>query len=192
MTMKTIVFLILMLFLVSGAIDAQISINPKAGLNYLWVGSQPKALSKEGAEPGFQFGGDLRIGKRFYFQPGFYIVRSGVKTQSLSDITQLDEGKATHFKIPVNVGYKLLNTPILKFRIYGGGVATRFQKVSAKSDLSASLYQPWYYGANVGAGLDFLLFSIDAGYEMGLTNYFVGVDNSRPNMFMISIGIKLF
>ena len=191
--MRSILFLFpAILFMAPAVSTAQFSINPKAGLNYLWVGSKPESFSKAGSEAGWQIGGDLRIGKRFYFQPGFYLVRSGSAIQNLNDIRKLDEGKATHYKIPVNVGYKLLNMPVLKLRVFGGGVLTKFHKTGSKSAIPATLYKPLYYGANIGAGVDFLMFSIDAAYEMGLTNYFVSKDDSKPNMFMINVGVRLF
>ncbi|HQW12183.1 MAG TPA: outer membrane beta-barrel protein [Saprospiraceae bacterium] len=168
----------------------QFSVRPKAGINYLWIGDRPKSFTTDGSEAGFQVGADLKLGGKFYFQPGFFLVRSGSTIRKFSDITTQLEGKATYFKIPANVGYALINTTLLKFRVHAGGVANKFWKVSDKSQLYADDYNPWYYGANVGMGIDVLLFTIDANYELGLTDYYKNLAGSKPTMFSVSVGLK--
>ena len=92
---------------------AQLTVSPKAGINYLWVGSRPQGFDRAGAEQGWQAGLDLRLGKRFYFQPGVYYVSTGATISSLEDIKNIKTGNASFMKIPVNVGYKLINSQLL-------------------------------------------------------------------------------
>ena len=42
----------------------------------------------------------------------------------------------------------------------------------------------------VGAGIDILIFSLDANYEMGITEMYRNSDVSRPNMFNLTVGFK--
>lgn len=173
---------------------SQFSINPKAGINYLWIGDKPQSFSSTGSEMGWQAGADLRMGRRLYFQPGFYIVRSGSQFEEFKDLTDFEkyrEGRATHLKMPINLGYKLINVPFFKLRINGGAVLNKFWKTTANSEIPADNYQPWQYGANVGIGVDLLFLTLDANYEFGLSDYFIAETQSRPALFSISAGFKI-
>lgn len=169
---------------------AQLTVSPKAGINYLWVGDRPQGLDRAGAEQGWQAGLDLRLGKRFYFQPGIYYVSTGASISSIEDIKNIKTGNASFMKIPVNVGYKLINSGIFKLRIHGGGVANKLIGTKDGGVLSASDFEPWNYGANVGAGIDLLFLTLDVNYEWGLTDMYSGGKNSLPTMAGISVGIK--
>jgi hypothetical protein len=173
---------------------SQFSINPKAGINYLWIGDSPTSFSNAGSEAGWQVGADLRMGRRLYFQPGFYLVRSGSQFDEFRDLTDFDkykEGRASHLKVPINIGYKLINIPFFKLRINGGPVVNKFWKVTEHSQIPAESYQQWQYGANVGLGIDLLFMTLDANYEFGLTDYFVAQSNSKPALFSISAGFRI-
>lgn len=185
---KTIV--ILVLFLMPFLASAQFSLSPKVGMNYLWVGDRPSTFSADGSEKGWQAGVDLRLGKRVYFQPGIYYVSTGAAIQNFEDVKNIKTGKASYMKIPANIGYKLIHTGLFNLRIHGGGAATKLLNVSEKGEVAASDINPWHYGANVGAGIDLLLFSIDANYEIGLTDLYAFENNSRPAMFSVSVGLK--
>ena len=169
---------------------AQLTVSPKAGINYLWVGSRPQGFDRAGAEQGWQAGLDLRLGKRFYFQPGVYYVSTGATISSLEDIKNIKTGKASFMKIPVNVGYKLINSQLFKLRVHGGGTANKLLATRDGGALSASDFEPWNYGANVGAGIDLLFLALDINYEWGLTNMYSNNKNSLPTMASISVGLK--
>jgi len=169
---------------------AQFTVSPKVGVNYLWVGDRPQGLDRSSADKGWQAGVDLRLGKRFYFQPGIYYVNTGTSIRSLEDIKDIRTGKASFMKIPANVGFKLIDTWLFKMRIHGGGTANKLIAVKDNGDLQASDFNTWHYGANVGAGIDVLIFSLDANYEWGLTDLYTRQAGSTPTMFSVSLGLK--
>lgn len=169
---------------------AQFTVSPKVGVNYLWVGERPQGLDLTGAEKGWQAGVDLRLGRRFYFQPGVYYVNTGTSIASIEDLKNIKTGKASFIKIPVNVGYKLVNTGIFKLRIHGGGAASKILAVKEGGDMSMADFNTWSYGANFGAGIDILLFSVDANYELGLTDLYATQVGSKPSMLSLSVGLK--
>ena len=170
--------------------NAQFTVSPKVGINYMWVGDRPDGIDRSTADKGWQAGVDVRLGKRFYFQPGIYYVNTGATINSLEDVKDIKTGKASFMKIPANIGFKLIDTWLLKLRIHGGGTANKLLNVREKGDLAKADFNTWNYGANVGAGIDVLIFSLDANYEWGLTDLYAQQAGSKPTMFSVSVGMK--
>ena len=170
--------------------QAQLTVSPRVGLNYTWVGSSPDGFSKEGSESGWIAGVDLRMGQKVYFQPGIHYWTTGTSIASLDDIKNLQTGRASFLKLPANIGIKVINTGLFNVRIHGGGVANKLLKVKAGGVNAASDFNDWQFAANVGAGIDILIFSLDANYEMGITEMYRNSDVSRPNMFNLTVGFK--
>ena len=79
---------------------------------------------------------------------------------------------------------------MIKLRIHGGGTANKLLNVKEKGDLAKADFNTWNYGANVGAGIDVLIFSLDANYEWGLTDLYAQQAGSKPTMFSVSVGMK--
>lgn len=169
---------------------AQFTVAPKVGVNYLWVGDRPDGIDRSTADKGWQAGVDVRLGKKFYFQPGIHYVSTGSTITSLEDIKDIKTGKASYMKIPANIGFKLIDTWLVKLRVHGGGTANKLLNVKENGGLAKSDFNTWNYGANVGAGIDILIFSLDANYEWGLTDLYAQQAGSTPTMFSVSVGMK--
>ncbi|MCB0579047.1 MAG: outer membrane beta-barrel protein, partial [Phaeodactylibacter sp.] len=75
--------------------------------------------------------------------------------------------------------------------VKGGVVPTMVTGVTEKQDFSFNKddLNTFTMGANVGAGIDFLVFTLDANYEIGLNDFFKDAEG-RNNMLTVSLGLK--
>ncbi len=76
---------------------------------------------------GLEIGGKLRVGRRFYVEPGVFFAWGGA---DISD--QTDEGTLTlgDFRVPLVVGLKVVASRALEVRVFAGGGAAFVTSVS--------------------------------------------------------------
>lgn len=143
---------------------------------------------------GLEIGGKVRVGRRFYVEPGIFFAWSGA---DISDVT--DEGNLSlgDFRVPLVVGLKVIATRVLEFRVFGGGGAAFVTSVSgdrALEDISTSDVTNTLWNARVGVGADFTLVSADVGYDFGLTNLNADPDpgdsDINRNGFFLEAGLR--
>lgn len=105
------------------------------------------------------------------------------------------QAKWSSIEVPVLVGYKLLQSDNVNFRIFGGGVYSYVlnDKTSVLKQVSHSFqkFDKSNIGYQVGAGVDFGKLTLDLRYEGALTNISKEF-KSRPNSFQASIGFMIF
>ena len=143
---------------------------------------------------GLELGGKVRVGRRFYVEPGVFFGWSGAEITDGVDVGTLD---LTEFRIPVVVGYKVIASRALALRVFGGGGAAFVTGVSGdraledvtKDDIASTLWN-----ARLGLGVDFTLFSADVGYDWGLTNLAADPDpgdsDVNRNGFFLEAGLR--
>lgn len=141
----------------------------------------------------------LNLG-RLYAQPEAYFNTKGGIIKPLGE-NQFSIPTATTFNyqtvdVPVLLGIKLINKPILNLRIHGGPVfsyVTANSFISEISDFNASDLNDRYMGWQVGAGVDLWFLTVDARIENSMnilntdSNY-----QARNRAYLLSAGIKLF
>lgn len=177
--------------------QGQIKINPKIGINASNLETDIRDLTAE-ARVGWNLGLDLRMGRGMvFFNPGIhYYSFAADLTPNITSQTNFDVRNQTtiqNIKVPVNIGINLTGTGgLMNIWIKGGGSANFFGGVKQVdgSSLVTDDFSKVNFGLNLGVGVDVLLFTIDATYELGQTNFFAEGD-SRNNMFTVSAGIKL-
>ncbi len=222
--MKKVFFAAVLLLFIS-TVQGQLNLGIKAGytsslgLNNLnAVSNGTYTLNSVAAElsNGFHAGVFARLNfKKLYVQPELlYAMGKKNYTISFNDITNhtLSYDKFVTIStanIPIMVGYKLIDLKKLgNIRILAGpelrfnaGSSLDFQNLVAggssvtlsqlESDVKAA-----QLGFQVGAGVDFLMFTLDARYTMindmyqtKLNN--ISIDNLPANTFVISLGWKI-
>ncbi|MNK03755.1 hypothetical protein D3C87_216070 [compost metagenome] len=106
-----------------------------------------------------------------------------------------EQAKWSSIEVPVLVGYKLLQSDNLNFRIFGGGVYSYVlnDKASVLKQVSQSFqkFDKSNVGYQVGAGVDVGKLTFDLRYEGALTNISKEF-KARPNSFQASIGFMIF
>lgn len=153
--------------------SAQTQIKPGIGLNVT-------NITGDGADAkgqmGWQIGGSVAFGEKFYFEPGVFYQNSSFEYSSAGSGPVTDA--AYHgFRIPVAVGLDVLGNAdsALGLRIFGGG-STFFVTGTSDEFLDKDLVESPQWGVFAGAGLDIAIFYIDASYQWSLSNLQKDID----------------
>ena len=197
--MKQSAKLLLALFAIaifSSTAMAQVKVNPKVGVNFSGVDAQLQDITAD-ARVGWNAGVDLRIGNGFLFlNPGAhfysYTARLIKDVESPGDVSFEDETTIQNIKLPVNLGLRLTgDNGLIGLHVKGGIVPTMVTGVQEKQDFffDKDDLNTFTLGANIGAGIDFLVFTLDANYEIGLNDFFADA-TGRNNMLTVSMGLK--
>ena len=191
-----LLFTLLAVAILSLPAMAQVKVNPKVGVNFSGVDAQLQDITAN-ARVGWNAGLDLRIGNGFlFFYLGAhyynYTARLIKDVEGPNDVKLEDETTIQNFKLPVNLGIRLTgDNGLIGLHVKGGVVPTMVLGVTEKQDFSFNKddLNTFTMGANVGAGIDFLVFTLDANYEIGLNDFFKDA-KGRNNMLTVSLGLK--
>jgi hypothetical protein len=203
--MKKILILFVVLFFSAEFAEAQFCFGLKLGYNASTLSTSLDSI-KASFNSGFHVGAYVRFGKRFYVQPEAYYTFSGAtfKLDSIVDSWEQDVRIGT-LDVPVLLGYKIVNSKTFKLRITAGpGVSflvnSHIKNVTLTGPVEESDLNSVNWFVQAGAGVDVLFLTLDIRYQWGLnsmisdvtnaagTNYPV---NSKPNMFLVSLGFKI-
>jgi hypothetical protein len=190
-------FLASTLCLVAAAGFSQdIVIKPTIGINISDFSKIPPD-GKISGQVGWQVGGSVVFGRKFYFEPGLFYAQKSSKysfVDNTNPSNNFDEKfDITGLRIPVAVGYNFIGNSAGAFNIraFGGGSAFIVTNVSG-GDKSAYSSPAW--GVFAGAGVDFLIFFVDLKYEWSLTNVqkdISQIDLGKSRSFFANVGVKL-
>ncbi len=177
----------------------------KVGINSSKITTDNPSISgytysdfKSDAKAGFDFGAFARIGgKKVYLQPELlYCKRNG--QSSFSTGTQTLDLKT--IKIPILLGYKLIDLKIASIRAFTGpAMSFVMNSSSIKSNLvniDPKNFKNNIWDWQLGAGVDVLKFTFDVRYAWGLTNISDGgsITNigfvNKGNLLTFSLGFK--
>ncbi|MEN8121199.1 MAG: outer membrane beta-barrel protein [Bacteroidota bacterium] len=190
---KTAITLILLIsFAFTGL--SQMVIKPGIGMNFTRMSSDLQSYETTG-RLGWQLGGTVTFGEKFYFEPGIFWVKNNWNLQELS--TSLPEFKndISSLRIPAFVGINLLGdaTDDLNFHLFGGPAAQIVTKVNTNTtNLTPEDFSKFILSMNLGAGISINKIFIDAGYEWGLTNIYINDPNNVQNRgFWLNAGFRL-
>ncbi|MBN1337907.1 MAG: PorT family protein [Bacteroidales bacterium] len=201
------------------AVNAQSPVNPGIKIGYA---SSKISTNISDIETdfysGFVAGAFVRLNlKKWYLQPEvYYAMKGGELTYDMGQVDPNDPNPAQAVSqkvnlqtidIPVLLGYKLFDPPLMNLRIHGGPVASLVMNKDIEIkmdgvDLPAGDFEETLknalWGMQVGAGIDFLVFTLDARYEFGLSNFYDKPENDlgkleeyKANIFHVSLGWKI-
>ena len=174
---------------------AQISIRPQVGFN---SSNLTKDFNRAdfGNDNGFQFGVDLQMGERFYFQPG--IMWESASNEIRDEINGTNTSfNVNRLRIPVMIGYKLLGPEaegLIDARIFTGpNAAFAISKdIKQTALIDKEDFKNAIYGWNFGVGFDLALVFVDVGYSFGLSEVFAGsASTARNNLFYLNGGLRI-
>lgn len=194
--MKTLIFSILLCSVSAVAFSQDIVIKPTIGINISDFSKVPPG-DKVTGKLGWQIGGSVVFGRKFYFEPGvFYAQKSSEYSyvNSSTTPTTFDQDyDISGIRIPVAIGYNFIGNSkgAFNIRAFGGGSAFILTSVSQgeKSDYTSPTW-----GLFAGAGVDFLIFFVDLKYEWSLTNIqddVSQIDLGKSRSFFVNVGVKL-
>jgi len=201
--MKKIIFTLLIIAGIVTAGMAQFSIKPAFGVNSTLLSTDPGNWEHDG-RLGYQFGGSVAIGKKFYVEPGIFWMRNN------SEITHLgDDGTtgATNFnhnismiRIPVFVGLAVLGKEesLANLRVFLGPSMSFITSVNNDQDHPESPLKEDYksvrWGGDVGIGVSVWWLFLDVGYEFGLSEIYNDTEkfgSAKASGIWSNIGVRI-
>jgi len=212
--MKKII-IIFLLTIGTGSIFAQgvISFGPKVGWNTDRLTTDYTQYIKD-FRSGFQGGVFLSLYiHKFYIQPeAYFSVKRGALETSFGDPfnpqSTLNLSQTVNLQtidVPLLVGFKVLDFKLIRFRIFGGPVASFLMNKEYTLSLNGANhadrierddFRTKTWSGQIGAGIDVLMLTFDVGYEFGVDSFMTihSLDdfNLRNNLFYCSLGWRLF
>ena len=169
------------------------SVTVKGGLNM--SNFYGKNLSDKNVKAGFHAGVglDLEFVTNISLQTGLYYTSKGAEytTNIKGPVGDVEyDVTANYIQLPIHIAYKMEVKPETRLFLHAGpylayGVGGK-RTIEKKSDLNSIPdylgaeeintfdkdfgYKPFDYGVGVGVGIEFDLFLIDLGWDMGLKN----------------------
>lgn len=173
-----------------------VRVSPQVGVNISAIDAEIQDIRAE-SRVGWNAGVDLRIGERIvYLNPGLHYFSNTARllkdVESPDDVNFEEETTIQSLKAPMNLGFRLTgDNGLLGIRLKGGVTPTYVISVNEKDGFAFDKedLNTFTWGANVGAGLDILFFTLDVNYEIGLTDYFNAVEG-RNNLLSLNLGLK--
>jgi len=180
-------FLLFGLFILGFAsANAQVEFKGLIGTNFAKLSN-----NNSSARAGYQFGGGVLIGDKFYVEPGIQFGRSS-RTITAANVDDI-EFDQNFVKIPVYAGYHLLGAESDKFalRVFAGpavsiqGKVTKGSEQIGKEDINKAIW-----AVDGGVGLDILFLFVELNYEHSFSDHFVNGDSdSKHSAFIINAGV---
>jgi hypothetical protein len=164
---------------------------------------------------GYKAGAFARLGTKLHLQPEIYFSskKSGISYSSVDATGTTHLSQVVTFNsidVPLLVGYKIFDPPLLNIRLNAGPVATiatnkKFEttlnsvKVETDETFEDS-FQAINWGLQFGAGLDFSFLTFDIRYELGMNNIYNkpnsatddDISEMMQNVFFVCVGFKFF
>jgi len=220
---KKIIFTAVLLLSIS-TIFAQLNLGIKAGYNSSLgsnnlssVTTGDYSLNSVNSElsNGFQAGVFARVNfKKLYFQPEL-LYATGKKNYTVSFFDAVNNNvtfdklvSVSTVDVPLLLGYKVLDLKLTNIRIFAGpklrfnaGSSLEFKSLttggSVTQDQLVRDVKAAQLGLEGGVGVDFLMFTLDARYNLIGDMYqtklnTMTIDKMPANTFVISLGWKLF
>ena len=191
---------LLLTVLLGGALsaaDAQFQVNPQIGLTYQNMTSPPEGVNYKGAA-GWQLGADLRIGDRFYFQPGAFIGRNKTILSTGDSITFEDGVARTNFRLKAMAGYRVIDSYQFDMRF---AIGPTYDVVMSVNDGDLSFgkddFNSGSFNIDAALGFDMGLFTLEPSVSFGLSRVFnedviiLSEIDSRYITYGLTIGLNI-
>lgn len=190
----------LLIFALAGfSVNAQVpdfTLGPKVGANFSSFSADQDQIQSE-IETSLNFGIFMRLGNKVYLQPELmFMNRKG----NLSITSLQGSNKSIHLKtldIPLLVGVKVIDAKVFNIRILGGPVASLaldrdITTENWESGITKDDIRNANWGVQAGAGVDFLMLTLDLKYEFGISDFSKTEGLTlKNNMFVVGLGWKI-
>lgn len=171
---------------------SQIELKPAVGINFTDFSEDPES-GETSAKVGWQIGGTVLIGDKFYGEGGiFWTYKSNEYNSNDNQITFNTE--ISGIRIPAMIGYYLLKeeATLIGLRAFGGASVLIVTTVNAL-ELTKDDFNDASWGVFLGAGLDISMFFVDLKYEWSLTDVssVASFDVGKSRSIFINTGVRL-
>ncbi len=199
---KTLFIILIGLMAVPFATFAQLKIKPSFGINFANIKNSDNKFAIDG-KTGFSIGGTVQFGEKFVVEPGIFWQKDNYEGEySAVGITkEVINGDYSSLKIPLYLGYYIIgdSKSTIGIKVFGGpsakfNLGAGSDEVEGIGEIGKDDIENIIWGVKAGAGVDFMSFFADLGYNWGLNDVFnsdrLSDINSQTNHFEITIGLK--
>lgn len=172
---------------------SQMVIKPAIGMNFTSLSNDPLSYEATG-RLGWQIGGTIAVGDKFYFEPGIFWEKNNWNLQNIDPQIPEFKNDISAIKIPIFVGINLIgDADDSNFHIMGGPTMRLVTDVNpGTTGKTKEDFSDFIFDMNIGAGISMGKIFIDAGYEWGLTNIYKDETNDiRSRGFWLNAGFRL-
>ncbi len=172
---KTLLTASILLLTILSFAGGNLALKPNFGIGITSF-SEDYNKVKSQATLGTEFGLDLLVGRKFYFQSGIRYIKDSYSISG--SIDNLNDFKTKihniGIKVPLHIGLYLIDleaTNLVKARIFTGPSIKATTTINNEGDdfLDKNKYTDITFGYQVGVGIDIWKMFLDAGYEIGLS-----------------------
>jgi hypothetical protein len=192
--MKSLVLSIFALFTVA-SLAAQTTIKPSVGLNFTDFSNNISGYGEFKAKTGWQIGGSVAFGKKFYFEPGIFYTAKSTEFQSSNTVVLPDQKTNINgIRIPIAVGLNLIGNEKTMVSLRGFGGLSGFFLTSVGEDLDKNDFEKANFGVFAGLGVDFWKLFLDVSYEWSLTNVqsdISQIDIGKARSLFLNAGLRI-
>ena len=185
------VFILCLLFS-TGISFAQLKLKPAIGINFTDFSEDPES-GETSAKVGWQIGGTVLMGDKFYGEGGIFWTYKSTEYNSSDDQITFNT-EISGIRIPAMIGYYLLKeeATLIGLRAFGGASVLIVTTVDA-FELTKDDFNDASWGVFLGAGLDISMFFVDLKYEWSLTDVssVTSFDVGKSRSIFINAGVKL-
>ncbi len=188
---KAIAIIFLLSFYLSGF--SQTVIKPAIGMNFTHLSNDPLSYETTG-RIGWQIGGTITFGDKFYLEPGIFWEKNNWNLQNLDPQIPEFTNDMSALKIPLFIGINVIGeADEQNFHIMGGPTMRIVTDVDpGTTGKTKDDFSDFIMGIDIGAGISLGKIFIDAGYEWGLTNIYKDeTEDIRSRGFWLNAGFRL-
>ena len=189
---KKLLFSLAVILTMAVSAIGQVEIKGLVGINFASLANPPSGSDWQ-AQAGYQFGGGVLIGDKFYVEPGIQFVRNS-RVITPDDLDEFDFSQNL-VKVPVYAGYHLLGheSGPLALRVFAGPAVSVAGKIKKGEDqITKDDIKNAHFMVDAGVGVDILFLFVEFNYEYAFTPYFSDeAFDSRHSGFLINAGIHI-
>ena len=192
--MKSLVLSVFALFTVS-LLSAQTTIKPGVGMNFTDFSNDITGAGEFTAKAGWQLGGSVAFGKKFYFEPGIFYTAKSTQFQSSNTLVLPDQKTNINgIRIPLAVGLNLIGNDKSLVSLRGFGGLSGFFLTGVGEDLDIDNFEKFNFGVFAGAGIDFWKLFLDLSSEWSLTNIqsdISQIEYGKSRSIFVTAGLRI-
>ena len=193
--MKRLSFLLFSVIIMPFATMAQFAVNPQLGITMQKLTDAPEGAEYKAAL-GAMIGLDMRIGDRFYFQPGGFFERNSTVVSVGDSLVVEDNLVRSNLKLKALVGYNLIDGDGFRLRFNTGPTYDVLLSVDEKDDKIEWNKDDCNSGSfnwNAGLGADITIITLETGMTYGLSKVFKEQDgftsDAKYFTFYVTAGV---
>jgi len=189
--MKYFGMILFAFLLASNHLSAELSIGPKIGYTATRLSVDAADISGS-FRSSFQYGAFARIGDNLFLQPEFMLTRKG---GFLSHEGKSYQRTLNTIDLALIGGLYVFDGGTTNISLQAGPVASIFTDKGVfeiPDVLEKSEVKDLMWALQFGAGLDFLIFTLDVRYELGMSSIYRGDYDIKNSLIQVTLGVKLF